>query len=68
MPKGFHRTDFSVARDGDLARWEQSLGDFALRALEQCVDLARIETDLARMLCNLMGCRHCLSSWLSFRN
>jgi hypothetical protein len=54
MAKGFHRTDSSIARDGDLARGQQSFGDLALRALEQFIDLGWIEANFARMLGNLM--------------
>jgi hypothetical protein len=68
MAKSLRRANFSMARDGDLARWQQSLGDLALCAFEQFVDLGGIKPNFARMLCNLMSCRHGLISWLNFRN
>jgi hypothetical protein len=58
MAKGPHCAYFAVTRDCDLARWQQTLIDFALHALKEFIDFGGIETNFPRVLCNLMGCGH----------
>src|SRR6516164_4653464 len=65
MTKRLHSANFSITRDRDLARGQQSLGDLALSALEKLVDPHWVEAHLARMLRNLMSCRHCQSPRLN---
>jgi hypothetical protein len=62
VTKGLHRADLAVSSNCDLARWEQSLVNFALGALEEFVNLGRVEADFARVLCDLMGCGHLIIS------
>src|ERR1700680_5184087 len=40
--EALHRADFAIARDRDLARRQQALGDLAFGALEQLLDFRRI--------------------------
>ncbi len=58
VPKGAHRADLAVARDCDLARRQQALVDFARSALEQRVDLLRIEAGFAGTFGKKLVCGH----------
>ncbi len=54
VAEGLHRADLAVARDRDLARRQQALGDLALGALEQLLDLRRVESNILWAFGNLM--------------